>query len=158
MARTWPLSCQIATATATSFLLYCSRGGLLRSWLRCTDCGCGRGRGGTTATDTTKTAPAFRHVAAGSTGGGHITLPFSCYTTLLAQHQKNTRRTPEEPRRTQKNPEGEEHQPPRVAVGSGAPEVDSDRLALYWLLASARASALSEVRGALRAMQKNQYR
>jgi cytoskeletal protein RodZ len=29
------------------------------------------------------------------------------------EHQKNTRRTPEEPRRTQKNPEGEEHQPPR---------------------------------------------
>ena len=37
-----------------------------------------------------------------------------CYRTP-EEHQKNTRRTPEEPRRTQKNPEGEEHQPPRTS-------------------------------------------
>ena len=40
-----------------------------------------------------------------------------CYRTP-EEHQKDTRRTPEEPRRTQKNPEGEEHQPP-LGVGVG---------------------------------------
>ena len=43
-----------------------------------------------------------------------------CYRTP-EERQKNARRTPEEPRRTQKNPEGEEHQPPRRAPKQPAP-------------------------------------
>ena len=60
-----------------------------------------------------------------SSGFFWVLLVFFC----VIEHQKNTRRTPEEhqkntrrnARRTQKNPEGEEHQPPlKGNAGAGA--------------------------------------
>ena len=47
----------------------------------------------------------------------------------VIEHQKNTRRTPEgtrNARRTQKNPEGEEHQPPLEGAGLTPKEERND--------------------------------